>query len=153
MRKLAGILLAAALMAPMALSAQQQPGQGMGQGRGMGMGRGMNPISIAVAHKADLGLSDDVAAKLDALAKELQEKNAPIMKQMMDARAGVDFQSMTDEQRQAMREKTMPLMQKLRDNNQAARTDAEKLLTPDQVKKLADIIQQEMPQRGPRPNN
>ena len=152
MRKLAGILLAAALMAPMALSAQQQPG--MGQGRGMGRGMmGMNAISIAVAHKADLGLNDEVAAKLDAMAKELQEKNAPIMKQMTDARAGVDFQSMTDEQRQAMREKTMPLMQKLRDNNQAARTDAEKLLTPDQVKKLADIIQQEMPQRGPRPNN
>jgi Spy/CpxP family protein refolding chaperone len=60
---------------------------------------------------------------------------------------------MTDEQRQAMREKTQPLMQQLRDNTQAARTEAEKLLTADQVKKLADLIQAEMPQRGPRPNN
>ena len=32
------------------------------------------------------------------------------------------------------------------------RADVEKLLTPDQVKKLGDIIQQEMPMRGPRPS-
>ncbi len=148
MRKLAGMLLAAALMAPAALTAQQQPGPG---GRGMGMR--MNPVAVAVAHKADLGLTDEVAAKLETISKQLQDKNAPIMKQMQDARGNADFMSMTQEERQAYRQKVAPLMQQVRDNNQAARTEAEKLLTKDQVAKLNDILAQEMPQRGPRPNN
>ncbi len=146
--KIAGILLAAALLAPVALSAQQQPGQGPG-GRGMGM---RSAAAIAIEHKADLGLSDELVAKLQTIEKQLQDKNAPLMKQMMDARAGVDPQSMTDEQRQQMREKMMPVMQQVRDNRQAARAEVEKLLTADQVKKLGDMIQQEMPMRGPRPN-
>ncbi len=145
--KLAGLVLAAALLAPAALAAQGQPGQG--PGRGMRM---RSAAAIAIEHKADLGLSDDIVAKLEAVDKQVQDKNAPIMKQMQDARAGVDFQSMTDEQRQEMRQKMQPIMQQLRDNNQAARADVEKLLTADQVKKLGDIIQQEMPMRGPRPN-
>ncbi len=145
--KIAGILLAAALLAPMALSAQQQPGQGP---RGRGMMR--SPIAIAIDHKADLGLSDDVVAKLQTIEQGLQQKNAPIVKQMQDARAGFDVQNATDEQRQEMRQKMQPIMQQLRDNNQAARAEAEKLLTAEQVQKLGDIIQQEMPQRGPRPN-
>lgn len=146
--KIAGMLLAAALLAPAALSAQQQPGQGPG-GRGMGM---RNAAAIAIEHKADLGLSDEIVAKLQTIDKAAQDKNAPLVKQMQDARAGVDFQSMTDEQRQAMRQKMQPIMQQLRDNNQAARADVEKLLTPEQVQKLGDFIQQAMPQRGPRPN-
>ncbi len=108
--------------------------------------------AIAIEHKADLGLSDEIVAKLQALDKQAQDKNAPLMKQMQDARAGFDFQTATDEQRQAMRQKTQPIMQQIRDNNQAARADVEKLLTPEQVQKLGDLIQQEMPMRGPRPN-
>ncbi len=146
--KLAGMLLAAALLAPVALSAQQQPGQGGGPRR-MGM---RNAAAIAIEHKADLALSDEIVTKLQAIDKAAEEKNAPLMKQMQDARAGFDFQNATDEQRQEMRQKMQPIMQQLRDNNQAARTDVEKLLTPDQVQKLGAIIQQEMPQRGPRPN-
>ncbi len=147
--KIAGILLAAALLVPAALSAQQQP-QGPGPRRGM-MGM-RNAAAIAVAHKDDLGLSDELVTKLQTLDKAAQDKNAPLLKQMQDARQGVDFQSMTDEQRQAMREKMQPIMQQIRDNNQAVRADVEKLLNADQVKKLADILQQEMPMRGPRPN-
>ncbi|HEX9107271.1 MAG TPA: hypothetical protein VF832_08580 [Longimicrobiales bacterium] len=147
--KIAGMMLAAALLAPVALSAQGNP-QGPGPRRGMMM---RSAAAIAVAHKDDLGLSDDLVAKLTEIDKAAQEKNAPVIKQMQDLRAGAgDFQSMTDEQRQAFREKSAPLMQQIRDNNQAVRADVEKLLTADQVKKLGDIIQQEMPMRGPRPN-
>ncbi len=145
--KLAGLVLAAALLAPAALAAQGPPGQG--PGRGMRM---RNAAAIAIEHKADLALSDEIVTKLQAIDKAAEEKNAPLMKQMQDARAGVDFQSMTDEQRQEMRQKMQPIMQQLRDNNQATRADVEKLLTADQVQKLGGIIQQEMPQRGPRPN-
>ncbi len=146
--KIAGILLAAALLAPVALSAQQQPGQGP-RGRGMGM---RSAAAIAIEHKADLGLTDEIVAKLQVIEKNLQDKNAPLVKQRQDAMQGMDFQSMTDDQRQQMREKMMPIMQQMRDNNQAARTEVEKLLTADQVKKLGDLIQQEMPMRGQRPN-
>ncbi len=144
--KIAGILLAAALIAPAALSAQQGPGPG----RMMGM---RNAAAIAVAHKDDLGLNDETVTKLQAIDKAAQEKNAPLMKQMQDARGGLDFQSMTDEQRQAFREKMQPIRQQLMANSQDARSQVEKLLTADQVKKLGDILQQEMPMRGPRPNN
>ncbi len=145
--KLAGLVLAAALLAPAALAAQGPPGQG--PGRGMRM---RSPAAIAIDHKADLGLTDEIVAKLQVIDKNLQDKNAPLVKQRQDAMQGFDFQNATDEQRQEMRQKMQPIMQQLRDNNQAARADVEKLLTADQVKKLGDIIQQEMPMRGPRPN-
>src|SRR5512140_2919703 len=149
MRKLASILLGAALLAPVGLVAQGQPGGGPG-GRGIMM---RSPIAIAIAHKADLALTDDQAAKLDVIDKALTAKNAPLRQKMQEARNGVDFQSMTDEQRQAMREKVMPIMTEMRANPASARAEAEKLLKPEQVTKLQAILQQEMPQRGPRPNN
>ncbi len=145
--KLAGLVLAAALLAPAALAAQGQPGQG--PGRGMRM---RSAAAIAIEHKADLALTDEIVAKLDAIDKQVQEKNAPIMQKMREAMQGVDFQSLTDDQRQELRTKNQPLRQQMMDNNQAARAEVEKLLTADQVKKLGDIIQQEMPMRGPRPN-
>ncbi len=142
--KIAGMMLAVALLAPAALAAQGPPGGG--PGRGMMM---RSPIAIAVAHKADLTLTDDQVTKLNALETALQAKNAPLVKQMQDARQGFDFQNATDEQRQQMREKMMPIMQQLRTNRDAAQADAEKLLKPEQVTKLHDILQQEMPRRGP----
>ncbi len=141
--KIAGMLLAAALLVPVALSAQQQPGQAP---RGRMMMR--NAAAIAIEHKADLGLSDEIVGKLQAIDKQVQDKNAPLVQKMRDAMQGGGFQNMTDEQRQQMQ----TVRQQLRDNNQAARADVEKLLTPEQVQKLGDLIQQEMPQRGPRPN-
>jgi len=144
--KLAGFVLAAALLAPAALAAQGQPGQG--PRRGM-MFR--SAAAVAIEHKADLGLTDQIVAKLEAINKQVEDKNAPLMKQMQDARAGFDFQSATPAQRQEMRQKTQPIMQQIRDNNQAARADVDKLLTADQVKKLGDLLQQAMPMRG-RPN-
>ena len=143
--KIAGILLAAALLAPVALSAQQQPQGGPRRGM-MGM---RNAAAIAVAHKDDLGLSAEIVAKLQEIDKQAQEKNAPLMKQIQEAMAGADFQSMTDEQRQAFREKSQPIRQQMVANAQAARADVEKLLSADQLKKLGDILQAEMPQRRP----
>lgn len=145
MRKLAGFLLATALVVPTALSAQGGPGGGRMMMR--------NPIAIAIDHKSDLQLTDDQVAKLTAIEKALTEKNAPVREKMQQLRQGVDFQSMTDEQRQEMRQKAMPLMQEMRANTDAARANAEKLLKPEQVTKLQEILQQEMPQRGPRPNS
>ncbi len=143
--KIAGMLLAAALLAPVALSAQNNPPQG-GPRRGMMM---RNAAAIAVAHKEDLALTDDIVTKLQALDKATQDKNAPVMKQMQDLmQSAGGFQSMSDDQRQQAR----TFGQQIRANNDATRADVEKLLTADQVKKLGDIIQQEMPQRGPRPN-
>jgi Spy/CpxP family protein refolding chaperone len=144
MRKIAGILLAAALVVPVGLSAQQP----QGPGRGGMMAR--NAASIAVAHKQDLKLTDDQVTKISAIEKQLQEKNAPIQEKMRQAWGGgerPDFQNMTDEQRQAMRS----LMQEIRTNNEAAQGDVEKVLNADQAKQLQDIMQQEMPMRR-RPN-
>ena len=145
--KLAGMVLATALLIPAALAAQQQPppGQGPGGGRGMMM---RSPAAIAVAHKADLSLSDDQVAKLDAIDKDFQAKNAPLMQKFRDAmQAAGGFQSMTDEQRQAL----APVRQQMQANRQSAREETEKVLKPEQVSKLQDIIQQEMPMRGRPP--
>ncbi len=146
--KFAGMVLAAALLIPAALAAQ---GQDQGQGRGPGGGRGMmmrSPAAIAIAHKADLSLSDDQVAKLDAIDKDFQAKNAPLMQKFRDAmQAAGGFQNMTDEQRQAM----APMREQLQANRQAARDATEKLLKPEQVTKLQDIIQQEMPRFGRPP--
>jgi Spy/CpxP family protein refolding chaperone len=142
--KFAGMVLATALLIPAALAAQGQP-QGPGGGRGMMM---RTPAAIAIAHKADLSLSDDQVAKLDAIDKAYTAKNAPLMQKMRDAmQAAGGFQSMTDEQRQAL----APVRQQLQANRQAARDETEKVLKPEQVTKLQDILQQEMPMRGRPP--
>ncbi len=147
--KLAGMVLATALLIPAVLAAQEP--QGQGQGRGPGGGRGMmmrTPAAIAIAHKADLSLTDDQVSKLDAIDKDYTAKNAPLMQKMRDAvQAAGGFQSMTDEQRQAL----APVRQQLMANRQAARDETEKVLKPEQVTKLQDILQQEMPMRGRPP--
>jgi uncharacterized FlgJ-related protein len=145
--KIAGILLAAALLTPAAVYAQ-------GPGGGRGFGNRATAASIALAHKADLNLTAAQATQIDTLQAQYEAKSTALREKMMGG-GQVDFQSMTDEQRQAFREKMQPYMEQMRADRDSLQAHVEKVLKPDQVTKLQGFIQQEMPQRGGgmRPNN
>lgn len=129
------ILLAAMFLAlPVAAHAQNPQGPGRGQGRMM-----MSPAAMLLEHKAELGLSADQVAKLEKISSALQEKNAPIMEKMRQAR-----------QSNADRSQMQPLMEQMRENNDAARKEVMAILTPEQQKKAQELVAQRRRDGGER---
>lgn len=152
MKAMRCILVTAVLcLAPAALLAQGGGGRGMG-GRGgmMGAMSGRSPVAFVIDHKADLQLSDDQVAKLQDIEKKVEDKNKPLVEKMRQAWGGgerPDFQSMSDEDRQALREKIRPITQEIRDNDDAARQEANGVLTSEQKSKVEELMQQMRQQR------
>jgi Spy/CpxP family protein refolding chaperone len=140
MHKSLGFVFAAMLVAaPVSLSAQREGGGGAGRPGGMGM-RGGNMAELVLQHKADLKLTDDQVKKLKDLeheAKEVQEKNKPLMEEMRAS--GKSMRDMTD----ADREHYRPLMEAMRTLN----TELMQILTPEQLETLRTFAP--MGGRGP----
>lgn len=111
-----------------------------GPPRGAGMMQ--STAKLLLEKKADLGLSDEIAAKLDTIATKQEEKNAPVreeMRKMRESGAGRDA-----------------MMAKMRELRQADIDVYEKeikpLLTPAQVEQANKIIAEARPRRpGGRP--
>jgi hypothetical protein len=131
-------LIALALLAVPSLVYAQGGGGGGGRGRG-GVG-GPNPIQIVIDHKADLKVTDEQGAKLDAMLKTLTEKNAPHMAEIQKMR---DSGTMD-------REAMQPHMQAIRTNNQEAQDHLKDVLNADQVEMATKMIAEATPQRGRR---
>ena len=114
------------------------PGIAQAQGgppRGGGMMQ--STARLLLDKKADLGLSDEVAAKLDTIATRLEEKNAPVreeLRKMRDSGAGRDA-----------------MVAKMRELRQADTDVYEKeikpLLTPEQVEQANKLIEEARPRR------
>jgi Spy/CpxP family protein refolding chaperone len=128
MHKSLGYVVAAMLViAPVSLSAQGGAG-----GRPGGMGMRGNAASLVLEHRAELKLTDEQVKKLkelEAQAKDVREKNAPLLEEMRAS--GKSPRDMTDAEREhyrpameAMRNLSMQLMQ---------------ILTPEQVEILKSI--------------
>ncbi|HET9982820.1 MAG TPA: Spy/CpxP family protein refolding chaperone [Longimicrobiales bacterium] len=139
MRHVNRMLLVLGLMAlPAAVSAQGPGGPG---GRGMMM-RG-NPVAMILEHKADLSLTDQQVTKLQDIQKKLEEKNKPLREQMQKETNGASFRDLTDEQREKLR----PVFEDLRENSRKAMDEVREVLTPEQQKKMRDLMPM---RRGPR---
>jgi hypothetical protein len=131
-------VLCALLLLPASLHAQQ--GGGMGRG-GMGMGGGgmmgmMENVPEFVATKAaDLALSAEQVASLEAIAKKLTEKNEPIMAQLRDAMQG-------GMPAQADRQRLMDSRDTLMKNSEAAQKELEAVLTAEQLARANVMIEE-----------
>lgn len=109
--------------------------QGGGQ-RGPGMMQ-QNVARLLIEKKADLALSDEQVAKLEVVAKSLEEKNAPIIAEVRAARqAGADRQTM------------MAKMQQIRTNaDDALSKEIKPILSADQFTTAEKIIEEARPRR------
>jgi hypothetical protein len=96
------ILAAALISAPLSLDAQRPAGDAQ-HGRGPG-------VAAILQHRAQLDLTADQVARLEAIERDLRARNEPLRQQMSAAfperaaRAGAEGPRMTDEQRRTMRE-------------------------------------------------
>ncbi len=130
MRK--SIAVIALMILPAVAAAQRGRGARMGQDSTMQQ----NVVEIVLEHKADLALTSDQIAKLQPIAKSLEEKNKAVLEEVRKFRGGgARPRDMSEEQRQQMR----ALMEKVRDNRTAALDEMRPVLNEDQMKKVREL--------------
>ena len=136
-------LLAAALAAPASLPAQDGPTgeRPRREAPAEGVRRGGFPRLLE--HRAELGLSAEQVARLEAIAAELRTRNQPLLERLRAARDGRRPRDLTPEQRQALRdslERHRPLVRELRGNLRDALRQAQEVLTPEQREKARELM-------------
>lgn len=170
MMKTTGWLLAGALVAaPLSLAAQT-PEAPAARGPHAGMVHRGGGLGAMLQKRADLGLSAEQVARLEAIERDLRARNQPLREQvaaMMPERAqrtpapaeqrrarGEQRGArtpLTDEQRQAMRarmEQARPVMEQMRANTRAAMEQARDVLTEEQRARLQAGMRQHRDRRG-----
>jgi hypothetical protein len=129
------IAIIALLMLPAAAAAQRGRGQRMRPDSAMQQ----NVIEIVVQHKADLALTSDQIAKLEPIAKSLDEKNKNLVEELARFRGtGTRPTDMSEEQRQQMRS----LMEKVREHRTNAVEELRAVLNEEQMKKVRELLPQ-----------
>ena len=177
MMKTTGLMLAGALLAaPLALAAQtpdapahRGPHAGMMMRGGPGGG-----LAAMLQKRAELNLTAEQVARLEAIERDLRARNEPLRQQIaaaMPERA--ERPRMTEEQRRAMREQrrersearprmteeqrqqmrarmeqVRPVMQQMRANTRGAMEQARAVLTEEQRARLQQQMQERRGQRG-----
>lgn len=146
------LLLAALLAAPApALVAQStQPGQYPAAQQRQGP---RSPIVRLLEQRDTLRLTAEQVSRLEAIDRDLQQQNQPILQQLQQFRGedGRPREEMSDADREAMRERfeqARPLMEKMRANNQAALEKVKAVLTPEQQQLARSLMPQERGEGG-----
>src|SRR5262245_12577981 len=139
MRKYAAMLVL--LLLPTVVLAQGNGRKGRHGGK---EGMQANVIQVIIDHKAELALSPEQIAKLEPIARKLGEQNKPFIEEMQKIRGDTNLRELSTEQREQMRTQ----MGKLRENREAALTQARTILKPEQQTRLRDIVRERMPRRG-----
>ena len=139
-----GLLLVSLLLVPSVAFAQ---GGRRGAMRGGPEGVQRNIIEVIIAQKADLTLTAEQITSLEPIAKKLDEQNKPVLEEVQKLRgSGTSPREMSEQQREQMR----PLMEKLRENREAALKEAQPVLTDAQRDKLRQLMEERRPRRGGR---
>ena len=100
--------------------------------------------AMLLEQRTALELTDDQVAKLEAIRSSLEERNAPFVAEMQKLRGDdVRPRDMTQEQREAMR----ATMDRMRENNQAARAESQAVLTQQQQEKAQVLMRERMRER------
>jgi Spy/CpxP family protein refolding chaperone len=142
MRTLVRSALVLALVATPAIAEAQRP-DAPGK-RGAPGPHAMNPAAGVLSHRAELGLSADQVARLEAIRAQLEERNRPLLQQLQAqrptpaegrARPGQAAGQLTPEQRAEMRQRMEARraeMQQLTPEQRAERREQMRQLTPEQ---------------------
>lgn len=150
------ILLALALAAlPLPVLSQQAPERGARPEWGTTRGRKPDhhrPFALLLDHRRELGLSADQVARLQVVARRLEERNRPLRDQLrrqreayFAARRAQIAQLTPEARRDTLRRlqgergkphpippEMRPIVEQMRANTRAAMEEAEKVLTPEQ---------------------
>lgn len=130
---------------------------------------GMGPMTWILEHRAELQLSDEQAARLEAIGTSLRERATPLRERMREAMRDLPVprpragraprgerrapRAMTPEQREAMRERARelrPVRAELRELQREAREQARAVLTADQQQKLRELMETRRGELRPR---
>jgi hypothetical protein len=133
------IVALAMLTLPGLAAAQGGPPRG-----GMGSMMQQNVAQLLLDRRADLVLETEQITSLERIAKQLQEKAEPVMKEMEALRGSGGMRNMPADQRQAM----MAKMQGLRAaNDEAFEKEIKPLLNAAQAEQAAKMIAEARPPR------
>lgn len=139
----AWVAVAALVVAPGVVSAQADPPR-----RGMGPMGGMmqqNVARLLLERGADLELQAKQVTKLEAIAKKLDARAEPVLKEMREVREAGGMRDLPAERRQAL----MAKVQELRTaGDEAFEKEIRPLLDATQAGKAAKIIEEARPPRG-----
>jgi DNA-binding MurR/RpiR family transcriptional regulator len=91
-----------------------------------------------LAHKTDLSLTTEQIAKLEPLAKTLEEQNKPVIEELRKQGA-TRARGMSEEQRNELRAQS----EKIRENRTKALEELRTVLNEDQMKKARELIRPE----------
>lgn len=117
-------------------------------------------VDLLLRYRAELQLSDEQIARLQAVAQRLEERNRPLLEQLRAAGIPLrrerrdEVHRMTPEQRQALHEKLRehrPTLERLRENMEAAMREARAVLTPEQQERFRALLREQYRGRGDGP--
>ncbi|MDC0708232.1 Spy/CpxP family protein refolding chaperone [Stigmatella sp. ncwal1] len=107
-------------------------------------------MELLLEHTQDLGLTDAQSNSLESIHQALLQKNAPLKKTLEQLRPPPPMdgnqtrQGPPDEAMRARFEQAHDTLQQMKDNNDAAYSEAESLLSDEQKQKARALISQEI---------
>jgi Spy/CpxP family protein refolding chaperone len=149
MKRIYGITFIAALaVAPLALEAQTPGAQHEHAARGG------HAFGMIIGQRAQLGLTDDQVARIEAIGQRLQVQNAPLLEQLraagMQGHAGGERPRMTPEQREEMRQRHQSMTPEQREQMRARMQEQRQRgqqMTPEQREQMRARMQQMTPEQ------
>jgi Spy/CpxP family protein refolding chaperone len=128
-------IVAAALLTPVTAMAQEEarPERGMRAGPGMRQ----NTIEWLLTRKEEFRPTGEQVARLEAIAKQLNEANAARREELRKARQ----EATTGGDRRASFEKLRPVLEELRKQDEAATKEALTVLNDEQKKVVEELLE------------
>ena len=161
-------IVAALLLVAPVLASAQRGGYGGGMGRMAGGRSGLvpagvvtgdsveklNPISALIEKRKDIGMADTQVAKLGGILARLDARSAPAFRQLDSVTKAMGLSadhplgtSDPDKQRMlAYHGAITPILNEVRDNNEAATMEAFALLTSDQRRRATGVVRNQRDQ-------
>lgn len=111
-------------------------------------------VGMLLRHRAELGLTDVQISRLEAIAKELESRNRPLLRQLRAAGIpvhgnghvpdkGRKLSKAEEEDLRKRLEAHRPILHQLRANTRAAMTQAAGVLTSKQIDRLREITDEQ----------
>lgn len=108
-----------------------------------------SPVEMLLRRRAELELSDDQVARLQAIDQRMEERNRPHVQKLVAMRRALpaelrgSHREMTDAQKAEFRERmkeARPLMEQIHESNRSAMREVGEVLTADQKSRVRTIL-------------
>jgi hypothetical protein len=118
------------------------------------------PLAVLLESREALGLTADQVERLQVLRDSLAGRNEPLVTRMLElrtrwqrerrgtGRAGAVLRLEQNAALLGIREAAQPLNQQIQANNRAAMQEVNRLLTPEQRRRLRELVQERRPPPG-----